>query len=169
MSGGPWQGTGPELTIAGAAYVATAAAAYAVAGAGGLAAVSVVAAALAVAAVRALLPSREPEAARTFQEKPAAQSISGYSRRRYTVAYARETPQSYENELRPVLEHVLAARLAEHHGVNLYHEPARAREVVNDPAVWYWIDPSEAQARQRRATGIPPRTLARLIHRLEQL
>jgi hypothetical protein len=171
MSGGPWQGTGPELTIAGAAYVATAAAAYAVAGAGGLAAVSIVAAALAVAAIRALLPGREPEAARTLQDKPVAQAISGYSRRRWAVAHARDTSQFYEHELRPALEHVLAARLAEHHGVNLYHEPARAREVVNDAAVWYWIDPAEAQAeaRQRRAAGIPPRTLARLIHRLEQL
>jgi hypothetical protein len=169
MSGGPWRGTGPELAIAGAAWAATAAAGYAVAGAGGLATVSIVAAALAVAAARALLPRREPEAARTVADKPAEKLISGYSRRRWVVAHARETPQFYEHELRPALEHVLASRLAEHHGVNLYHEPGRAHEIVNDPAVWYWIDPEQAQARQRRATGIPPRTLVRLIHRLEQL
>ena len=169
MSGGPWEGAGPELAIAGAAWVATSAAAYAVAGAGGLATVSIAAAALAVAAARTLLPRREPEAARTLQDKPAEQLISGYSRRRWVVAHAHETAQFYEHELRPALEHVLAARLAEHHGVNLYHEPGRAHEIVNDPAVWYWIDPDQAQARQQRGTGIPPRTLARLIHRLEQL
>lgn len=166
---GPWRGTGPELAIAGAAWVATAVAAYAVAGVPGLATVTIVAAALAIAGARALLPRREPETTRTLQDKPVAQSITGYSRRRWVVAHARETPQFYENELRPALEHVLAARLAEHHGVNLYHEPERAHELVNDPAVWYWIDPAQAQARQRRSTGIPPRTLARLIHRLEQL
>jgi hypothetical protein len=168
-AGGPWRGAGPELVITGATFAAIAVAAYAVAGTPALATVSIVAAALAVVAIRTLLPGREPEATRTLREKPVAQSISGYSRRRWTVAHSRDTQQFYEHELRPSLEHILAARLADNHGVNLYHEPARAREVVNDQAVWYWIAPDQAQARQERGAGIPPRTLARLIHRLEQL
>lgn len=166
---GPLRGTGPELAIAGVAFVAIAAAAYTMAGAPGLAIVSVVAAAIGVAAARGLLPPRDPDAARTFKDKPVAPSISGYSRRRWTVAHSRDAGQTYEHELRPVLEHILAARLAEKHGVNLYHEPARARELVNDQAIWYWIDPEQAQARQQRTAGIPLRTLARLIQRLEQL
>ena len=36
----------------------------------------------------------------------------------------------YDSELRPVLEHLLAARLAERHGVNLYQDPDAARRLL---------------------------------------
>ena len=83
----------------------------------------------------------------------------------------------YQGELRPVLEHLLAARLAERHGVNLYQDPRRpagccaaaratptcGRGSTRDQAG----GPVRDAAGQRR--GIPRRTLARLIDRLEKL
>ena len=82
----------------------------------------------------------------------------------------------YESDLRPVLEHILAARLAENHGVNLYTEPDAARRAFcrtrGDETLWPWIDPAQtldADERDRQRHGISRRTLARLITRLEQL
>jgi hypothetical protein len=81
---------------------------------------------------------------------------------------------TYEADLRPALEHILAARLAERHGVNLYTEPDQARSVFcrtrADQSLWPWVDPGTAQPEKNRdRRGIPSRTLARLITRLEQL
>ena len=82
----------------------------------------------------------------------------------------------YESDLRPALEHILAARLADSRGVNLYTEPERARAAFcrtrADESLWPWIDPLQARYTDRRTAqerGIPRRTLARLITRLEQL
>ncbi|HEY6788292.1 MAG TPA: hypothetical protein VI365_13385, partial [Trebonia sp.] len=72
-----------------------------------------------------------------------------------------------------LLEHLLAARLAERHGVNLYTDPAAARRAfvrtARDDALWPWIDPAVVTAASDAHLGIPRRTLARLIDRLEHL
>ena len=164
----PWRGAGNQLLIAGGAYVAIGIAAYLTAGPAALAVVSVVAAAIALTATRLLLPERDPETTRTIREKPAAQSISGYSRRRFVVQHASATPEFYEAELRPVLEHILAARLAERREINLYSDPRAAHAALGDQ-LWYWIDPDDAAGRRERGSGIPPRKLARLLDRLERL
>jgi hypothetical protein len=86
----------------------------------------------------------------------------------------------YNGELRGVLEHLLAARLAERHGINLYQDPAAARGLLcrnsRDADLWAWIDPDPTTGRPEEPArghseqpGIPRRTLARLIDRLEQL
>jgi len=95
----------------------------------------------------------------------------------------------YQGELRPVLEHLLAARLAERHGVHLYQDPDAARRLLcrrpRDADLWEWIEPvpkppeipkppegARPQTRASKAStepGIPRRTLARLIDRLERL
>jgi hypothetical protein len=164
----PWRGSGPEITIAGTTYAVIAIAAYLVAGPEGLAVVTVVTAAIALAAVRLLLPNHKPEVTRKLRDKPAARSISGYSRRRYVVAHASETGGFYESEMRPVLEHILAARLAERHNTNFYTDQETARNLLGEN-LWYWVDPDKSTERVKRQRGIPPRTLARLIDRLERL
>jgi hypothetical protein len=35
--------------------------------------------------------------------------------------------------------------------------------------LWYWVDPDQADERAKNHKGIPPRTLARLIDRLDTL
>ena len=56
----------------------------------------------------------------------------------------------YQGELRPVLEHLLAARLAERHGVHLYQDPDAARRLLcrhpRDADLWAWIDPGTRPA-----------------------
>jgi len=173
----PWRGTAPELLIAAVAVAAVAVAGYAMAGWAGLSVVAVATAAVALLVLRALLPQLTPDEAAKARERPAARALTGYSRRRFVVQTAMTSENYYNSELRPVLEHLFAARLAERHGVHLYQEPDAARAVLcrtaRDADLWRWIDPATRpetvprDATERR--GIPRRTLARLIDRLEKL
>jgi hypothetical protein len=173
----PWRETRPELAIAAGLAAAVGVAGYVMAGWAGLAAVVTVAAAVALVLLRALLPTLPPEALRTTRKKPAARALSGYAQRRYVVETGIGSLAAYNGELRPVLEHLLAARLAQRHGVHLYQDPAAARALLcrdsRDADLWAWIDPAtrpkEAKRGQAEQSGIPRRTLARLIDRLETL
>jgi hypothetical protein len=171
-----WREAMPELVIAAVTVVVTAVVAYAMAGAAGMVVVAVVTAAGALVVLRGLLPLAVPpddETRRRSGQKPVARSISGYSQRRFLVSSSITYLHSYETGLRPVLEHLLAARLAERHGVNLYQDPAAARRLLcrerRDADLWQWIDPRRATVSPDDRRGIPRRTLTRLLNRLEQV
>ena len=171
----PWRQTAPELLTATVAVTAAAVAAYAVAGWAGLTVVAVATAAGAMVLLRALLPQLTPDIAKTGREKPRARILTGYTHRRFVVRNAMTSQNYYDAELRPVLEHLLAARLAERHGIHLYQDPDAARRLLcrnpRDAGLWRWIDPqARPQTREsQERRGIPRHTLARLIDRLEQL
>jgi len=176
----PWRGTKPELVTAAVLVTAAAVAGYLMAGWAGLSVVVIATAAIALLVLRALLPQLTPDQAKKAREKPTARTLSGYSHRRFVVRTATSSLGFYNSELRPVLEHLLAARLAERHGVNLYQDPAAARGLLcrspRDASLWAWIDPDpkttgpkEPARGNSEQSGIPRRTLARLIDRLEQL
>jgi hypothetical protein len=171
----PWRGTTPELLIAAVAAAVAAVAGYVAAGWAGLAVVAVATAAGVMVLVRALLPQLTPDAAKKARERPRARMLTGYSHRRFVVRNAMRSRHYYDIELRPVLEHLLAARLAERHGVHLYQDPEAARRLLcrhtRDAGLWRWIDPrTRPQAREsEERRGIPRHTLARLIDRLEKL
>ena len=173
----PWTGTGPELVIAGLMILVAAAAGYLVAGWAGLSVAVTAGAAAAMVVLRSLLPTPTPDAARKAREKPQARLLSGYSHRRFVVNSSIASRGFYTAELRPVLEHLLAAQLAERHGVHLYQDPDAARRLLcrrpRDADLWPWIDPGTRPetpaSKVGREPGIPRRTLARLIDRLERL
>jgi hypothetical protein len=177
----PWRGAVPELLIAAALVLALAVAGYAMASWAGLSVVAIATVATAMVGVRVLLPAATPDKARTAREKAQARSLSGYSHRRFVVRTASESLSFYQAELRPVLEHLLAARLAERHGVNLYGDPEAARRLLcrtsREADLWRWIDPATRPQGVRASTGagtgnergIPGRTLTRLVDRLERL
>ena len=173
----PWRGAGPEVAVAVVLIVVAAAAGYLMAGWGGLSVAVTVAAAAAMVVLRFLLPPLSPDEGKKTRQKPQARLLSGYSHRRFVVHSSIASQGFYQGELRPVLEHLLAARLAERHGVHLYQDPEAARRVLcrhpRDADLWTWIDPRtrpETPARHDASErGIPRRTLARLIDRLERL
>jgi hypothetical protein len=173
----PWRGTRPELVIAGVLVAATTVAGYATAGWAGLSVVAIGTAAVALLVLRTLLPQLTPDQAKKARTKPTAKTLSGYPRRRFVVQTAMTSRGFYDGELRPVLEHLLAARLAERHGVHLYQDPSAARALLcreaRDADLWEWVDPATRPATAPRGgteqPGIPRRTLARLIDRLEKL
>jgi hypothetical protein len=171
-----WRPALPELIIAAVAVVAAALAAGAVAGWAGVVVVAAAVALIALILLRAVMPRSADQTLRLLPDKQRARAISGYAQRRFVVATSLTSRPMYESDLRPVLEHILAARLAENHAVNLYTEPAKARKAFcrtrGDERLWRWIDPAEvldADARVSQKHSISGRTLNRLITRLEQL
>jgi hypothetical protein len=171
-----WRPALPELAIAAIAVAVAAVAAAAVSGWPGVVTVAVTVAVLALIVLRGLIPRSAGQAFRLASNKQRARSIHGYAQRRFVVKTSYGSRAIYESDLRRALEHVLAARLAERHSVNLYTEPAAAKKVFcrtrADESLWSWIDPKQAldaTERARQSKGIPRRSLSRLITRLEQL
>jgi hypothetical protein len=172
----PWRGAVPELAIAGITVTVVTAAAGAVAGWTGAATVAIVTAALAMVVLRGLAPRSAGQTIRLTPDKQVARAITGYAARRSIVASSLSSRAFYEADLRPILEHLLAARLADHHGINLYQDPEAARRAFcrsrGDAALWTWVDPARklrGDDREMQRVGISRRSLARLINRLEQL
>ena len=74
----------------------------------------------------------------------------------------------YERGLRAELTRLSAARLAERHGVNLYQDPATARELIGRD-LWPLVDSQAAPGPNEPPKSVPPRAVAELVERLEQL
>jgi hypothetical protein len=175
-SASPWRGAGPELIIAVITVGAAALAGGAVAGWPGMATALMAAASLAIVVLRGLAPRPAAQSVRRAKDREVARAITGYAQRRFVVNSSLTSRAFYEADLRPILEHLLAARLSENHGINLYQDRAAARSAFcrgrGDEALWSWIDPAQALPtldRDMQRHGIPRRTLARIINRLEQL
>lgn len=75
-----------------------------------------------------------------------------------------DTVQLGSAALRPQLQRLFAARLAERHGVEPHHSPERARALVG-PELWPWIDP-EGDAPE---PAVSETVLRALLDRLEAL
>ena len=175
-AGGRWRAAVPELVIAAVTVMAATLAAAAVSGWPGAVVVALATAVISLLVLRALIPRSAAQALRRKRNAQRARQIHGYAQRRFVVVTSLSSRAMYESDLRPALEHVLAARLAERHAVNLYTEPEKARQAFcrtrADASLWSWIDPAQAldaDARARQKHGISRRALARLITRLEQL
>ena len=169
-----WRAAVPEICIAVAAVAVAAAAGYAAAGLAGLTEVVLIAAVAAIVVLRVLAPpAASPQARRPADAEAVPATFTGYWRKRAGLADGTRSGPAYDAELRRTLQHLLAARLAEHHGVSLREDPEAARRLLcprpRDERLWYWVDPARPAVTQAKAPGIPPRTLARLIDRLERL
>lgn len=173
----------PELIIAALAVAATAAAGYAVAGPGAVALVAVAAGVISLVVLRSLV---RPQSLASSPEDvsgpdpavpaPVLSSFSRQWRRQSRLADAQASMTAYQAGLRGQLEHLLATRLAERHGISLYDDPAAARQAFTGghpgyDSLWAWIDPARSAAPPSPGDqpGIPYRTLARLLDRLEHL
>ena len=166
----------PELVVAAVTVAACAISAYAVAGGPAAVLVVVVSSAAALGVLSFLLPSGEDLPARpeTPENRRAPRpSFINYWRMRRGLTDAMTSTAAYRAGLGPDLEHVLAARLSERHGVSLYSQPEEARSILcanaRDADLWPWVDPASHGPGEADGPGIPPRTLARLVQRLEQL
>jgi hypothetical protein len=169
-----WRAAVPEICIAAVLAAAVTAAGYAVAGLAGAGVVAAAAAAVALVALRGLLPPAAPAAADLPPGSGTATfSFTGYWRRRAGLADGTRSMTAYDAELRGTLQNLLAARLAERHGISLQRDPETARRLLcrgpRDDRLWYWVDPARPPVTDGEAAGIPPRTLARLVDRLERL
>jgi len=172
---------GPELTIAAIAVAAVAVAGYALAGPMAVALVAMVSAVAGLILLRYLIPPAPPAAQGEDLSgpdpavpPPVLSTFSGTWRRQSRLADAQAGRAAYEAGLRRQLEHLLASRLAERHGISLYDDPEAARDAFTRgqagyDGLWTWIDPARPAVTDVDQPGIPFRTLARIIDRLERL
>ncbi len=169
-----WRAAAPELAIAIALVAVTSIAVYLYAGAGTAVAALAFWAVLALAALRWIVPpAARPLADQGGWRGPGRTSFIGYWRKRAMLTDATASMVSYDAELRPTLQHLLAARLAERHGISLYQDPDAAKRMLlprpGEDVLWYWLDPRRPAEGNHQQRGIPPRTLAAIIDRMERL
>jgi hypothetical protein len=174
-----WSSAVPEICIAGVLVVVAGVAGYTLARLPGAVAAVGAAAVAALVVVRALAPAPPLADAENLypQQDAGAEALpatfTGYWRSRSGLGDGIKSMPAYEAELRGTLQRLLAARLAERHGVSLERDPDAARRLLcprpRDQGLWYWVDPARPPVSGGRQPGIPPRTLARLIDRMEHL
>jgi hypothetical protein len=170
-----WRSAVPEICIAAVTTAVAAVAGYAAAGLPGSVLVVTIGAVAALIVLRILAPPPTPvhDAGQRPDAEAIPASFSGYWRKRAGLVDGTKSMTVYDAELRGTLQHLLAVRLAERHGISLRDDPAAARQQLcpghRDARLWYWVDPARPPITTGTQSGIPPRTLARLIDRLEQL
>jgi hypothetical protein len=143
--------------------------AYALAGVAGLlVALTAVAVGGVVAALLAVPGAPSP---RRGERRPARVDnapFRSYRRVAEQLSWAGVSPRHYDVVTRPMLQRLLAARLADRHGIDLHRSPDAARAVVGDD-LWPWLDPARPADASSRAPGLDGRTLTLLVERLENL
>jgi hypothetical protein len=84
------------------------------------------------------------------------------------LSWAQVSPRHYDMVTRPLLVRLLASRLSDRHGVDLYRSPEAARALVGDD-LWWWLDPDRHAEGSSQPPGVDVGTLTRLVDRLETL
>jgi hypothetical protein len=172
---GGWATARRELTIAACLVLALTAAAWVLLGAATAGIVALICVALALIVLRTLIePPAEPqEQLASYYDAP-TQSFAGFWRTQFELSAGTKSMSAWDLNTRLRLQNLLAARLSERHGISLLDEPEAARRAFLGTSrradLWYWIDPGRPTPPDATSRpGIPPRTLAALIQRLEQL
>lgn len=186
-----WSGAKPELAVVAGLILSLSAAAWIIDGPTAASLVVLISVAASLVLLRTLVAREDPSGDRDTESPRPRQtpdepgpmgleqirlthSFTGFWRTQSDLASATKSLSAWDYGTRPRLTNLLAARLAERHGVNLAHEPQAARHLLlgaddhND--LWYWIDPRRPSPPDASSKpGIPPGALAALIERLEQL
>jgi hypothetical protein len=170
-----WQGSVPEVVITCVLVLVTCAVVYGYAGAGAAVIVLAVWAVAILVLFRLALPATPPPLTAEHEtwQRVGRTGIMGFWRKRGMLGDATADMVAYDLELRTTLQHLLAARLAERHGISLYGDPAAARRhllpTTREQELWFWLDPQRPAETRHGKSGIPPRTLAAILDRLERL
>jgi len=172
QSPGGWRECLPELIITATLVTVTGIAVYAYAGLPATAVILVGSAAVLLALVRTLVPWHA-DARYSERAEHGEASVIGFWQQRGALIDASASLARYDARLRTTLQHLLAAKLAEKHDINLYHDPVAARQVFLPDAehdqLWFWVNPQRPAELRFGNPGIPQPTLAAILDRLEQL
>jgi hypothetical protein len=185
MSGPGWSGARREILVAALLIITLTAAAWMIDGAPAAGLVLLICVAVSLIALRAVIePHEEPAEPPNSLDLGPPRSFVGYWRTRSDLQAATRSLSGWDRDLRPRLTNLLAARLAERHGISLADEPDAARQLLEAGRsgrhdLWTWIAPlpaaaptgEDASSPQDAGSrpGIPPDVLAALIDRLERL
>jgi hypothetical protein len=171
----PWAEARRELTIAACLVFTLTAAAWLLFGRATAGIVALICVALGLVAMRTLIePHADPPEPMEFYNDLPTQTFAGYWRTQFELNASTKSLAAWDLNTKRRMQNLLAARLAERHGISLLDEPEAARRAFIGTSrgtdLWYWIDPGRPTPPDASSrAGIPPRTLAALIQRLEQL
>jgi hypothetical protein len=170
-----WNTARRELIVAALLVLALTATAWAFDGPAMAGVVLVICVVVSLVTLRGLIdPDEEPALPEPGYQDGPTQSFRGFWRTQADLGDASRSLSAWDYLARPRLTNLLAARLSERHGVSLSDDPETARRLLlRRPSrldLWYWIDPQRPTPPDASSRpGIPPRALAALIDRLEQL
>lgn len=140
---------------------------YAVGGQAGLLAVV----ALAAAAVLLTARLRIPSPSRPLPPRPEQQAgprFPAYRRIESALGQAQTSRRHFDYGTRPMLQRLLAARLADRRRLDLTRDTWAAREALGDD-LWPLLDPARPASSDSRPPGVSEQTIARIVDRLEDL
>jgi hypothetical protein len=143
------------------------AAGYAVGGQAGLLAVVVLAAAAGLLTARLRIPS-PPRPLRPRPEQQAGPRFSAYRRIESALGQAQISQRHFDHGTRPMLQRLLAARLADRRRLDLARDTRAAREALGED-LWPLLDPARPASSDSRPPGVSEQTIARITDRLEDL
>ena len=170
-----WAAARRELTIGACLVLALTAAAWVLLGAATAGIVALICLTLGLVAMRTLIdPRTEPPEQPDPPYDAPTQSFIGFWRTQFELNSGTKSLSAWDLNTRRRMQNLLAARLSERHGISLSEEPGAARRAFIGTSrrtdLWYWVDPDRPTPPDAGSRpGIPPRTLAALIQRLEQL
>ncbi len=142
---------------------------YTLSGVGGLLVALTVIAVLGVLVTVGRLPGPPAVRARPRPPVPVVNApYRTYRRVAEQLSWAQVSPRHYDVVTRPLLQRLMAIRLAERHGIDVHREPAAARALLGED-VWPWLDPARPPSGSSRRPGLAERDLHRLVERLESL
>jgi hypothetical protein len=121
--------------------------------------------------VAAVGRAQPPRGASAFERalrrrRPRATRPDELTRLENQVRLATVTALDAHRRLRPLLREAAAHRLRVRHGIDLDGEPARARALLGDE-VWELVRPGVRPPADRKARGVSPARLARVLDAIE--
>jgi hypothetical protein len=143
--------------------------AYTVAGTGGLAVAATGTTIAALLILRAGIAHDPPPPRRARERQPDEEGpFTSYRQIRRALTWTGTSRRHYDHAVRPLLTRLLAAVLAERHGIDLHRSPQQARSLVGED-LWPLLDPAGPASSDSGSPGVDRGTLTRIVDRLEEL
>ena len=144
------------------------AAGYAVAGPAGLFVIAGAAALGALLTARLRIPGQSRPAARSGLAPYGNAAFPRYRHIDLALSEARVSKRHFDLVTRPLLQRLLAALVADRHGVDLGKDTAAARGAMGED-LWPLLDPARPPSDDSQAPGVGLETLAAIVDRLEDV
>jgi hypothetical protein len=164
-----WIGADPVRLVLALATAAVLILGWALAGTLGVFVVLSAGFVLGILAIRSQLP-RGPR--RPRRRRPPVPFLNAdfpaYRRIEDTLFWAPVSARHFDHAVRPLLSRLLAAVLAERHGVDMTADSAAAKAAIGAD-LWPLVDPARPVSDDTRAPGVPLPTVMRFLARLEAL
>lgn len=85
-----------------------------------------------------------------------------------TLFWAPVSARHFDRAVRPMLSRLLAATLAQRHGIDMAADPDAARDAIGAD-LWVLVDPARPPSDDTRQPGVPLPVVLRFVDRLEAL